>query len=126
MGIDQLSLQDGVQINGMGFTPMHQTVWAMLLGKAEKAGAIDHDGEATLETGVIEHFVADQPTHAVRAQLTNGSGPDMAQVMAQSLVNRQGGLLGVSQAIDVLEDPELEVPQFEVQLTAAAQFATEQ
>ena|SRR5256885_1996653 len=98
----------------------------MLLGKAEKAGAIDHDGEATLETNVIKHFVTDQLTHTVHAQLTNGNGPNITQVITQSLMNQQKSLLNINQTIDVLENPKLKIPQFEVQLTTATQFATEQ
>ena len=50
----------------------------------------------------------------------------MAQEMAQGFVDRQGFLLAFGEAVDVRQDPQLEIAQLEVQLPAASQFAEEQ
>ena len=50
----------------------------------------------------------------------------MAQEMTQGFVDRQGLLLTLGEPIDVSQDPQFEIAQLEVQLSAAPQFTEEQ
>ena len=50
----------------------------------------------------------------------------MAQEMVQSLMHRQGGLVGASQLVEISQDAQFQVAEFVIQIAAAAQLETEQ
>ncbi len=121
-GVHQFGFQDGVEIGGVSFMPMHQAMRAVRLPEGQKTSAIDHDWQTAFQTTAIEELVTDELAHTLGPQVREGIRADMAQEMAQGFVDGQGSLLGLSQPVDIVQHLEVEVAQGEIQLAAAAQF----
>ena len=100
-------------------------MWAMALGKAEVARAVDGEDQAALQASAIKDLVADERAHTSGAQLGQRGGTHVAQKVAQCFVDGQGLLSGVGEPIDIGQHMGFQVAQLEVQLTAAAQLEAE-
>jgi hypothetical protein len=115
-----------MQVIDAGAVAVLQTMRTMSLLEDQISRAIGDDDELSVKAHPIEHFVADEPAHAPIAQVCQSRRTDVAQEMVQSLMHRQGGLVGASQLVEISQDTQFQVTEFVIQVAAAAQLETEQ
>ena len=105
---------------------MDQTMGAVPLLEGQEAGAVDSEDQSTEQARAVEHLVANEPVHTLGAQLSDGPGADVAQEMAQGLIDRQRLLVALGDAVEVFQDVEFQIAALVIELAAAAELAQEQ
>lgn len=99
-----------------------QTLGTVLAVEAQHAGAIQGDDQVTLEAERGPGPHPDQAVGAALAQAGEGLAPlGMFQEMVRGVGDRQAGLVGGGQAVEIVQEAALRVTQGKVDLAATAQ-----
>jgi len=88
--------------------------------------AVDGDEQPARQPAAVQHLGADQPSDHLRLEAGDLAGAHVVdEQMADGVVHRQAVLAGPGQPVEVVEQGAFQLPQVEIDLAAAAQFAGE-
>ena len=121
-GAEQLGLQHLVQIQRGFAVPLHQAMLAVPAVEAQHAGAVDRDHPTPQQAGGVEDLHAHQAFDHVHVEAGPGRDRDAAEEVIEGVVDGPGGLRGLGQAVEVVQDVGVAGLEIEVELAARAEL----
>lgn len=94
----------------------------MPVRKTQQARPIDQQHGLAQEPRCIQGLHADEPLHHLRAEALPAGQGDVAEEVVEGVVDRQRGLVGLGQSVQIGKDLRTAVPQFVIELASRAQL----
>ena len=111
-----------MQIHGVSGVTVDQTMRAMPLAKREMTSGIQDHDKSPLQAGGVQDLHANEAAQHAGPQPGVGSGAGVSQEMIQGIVHRPRLLLGLGQAVEIVQHLCAAGIEIEIQLPATAEL----
>ena len=118
----QFGFQDVVEVQHLFAVALHQAVAAVPPVEADQPGGIEQQHRSAQQACGVQHLHAEQSLHALATPTLPAGQLHVADEVVEGVVNGQGSLLGLGQAVEVGQHLGAGVAQFEIELAAGAEL----